>query len=99
MPTYVQLVTFTPQGARNVKESPARLRQAREAIEQAGGRFIASYYTQGRYNLIVINEMPDEQTALSFSLGTLMQGNVTTETLRAFTPEEFAAACAKLPPA
>jgi uncharacterized protein with GYD domain len=75
------------------------LQRAREALEKAGGRFVAAYYTQGQYDLVVVSEVPDEQTALAFTLGTVMQGNVTTETLPAFSPEEFAAALAKVPSA
>lgn len=97
MPHYVQLVKFTTQGAHNVKESPKRLEQARKALEAVGGRFVTALYTQGQYDLVVVSEVPSDEVGLAFTLGTVMQGNVTTESLRAYTPEEFAAALARVP--
>ena len=38
MPKYVGLLSWTDQGIRNVKETVQRADQARQAIEQLGGR-------------------------------------------------------------
>ncbi len=96
MPTYVFLCKFTQQGLKSVRtgEGPAR---ARRAIEQLGGRAIGSYVTMGRYDVVWVVELPDEQAAASFALGAGMAGNLTTETLRAFSPDEVREIVANLP--
>jgi uncharacterized protein with GYD domain len=43
----------------------------------------------GRYDAVVISEAPDDETAAKLALATGMQGNVHTETLRAFPEGEF----------
>ncbi|MBI3972234.1 MAG: GYD domain-containing protein [Chloroflexi bacterium] len=97
MPTYVTLGRFTEQGIRNVKQSPDRVNRARAAIEQLGGRMTLFVYTQGQYDFVSVADFPDEASAMSFLLSIGAQGNVRTETLRAFTPEEMQGFVAKLP--
>lgn len=84
MSTYVSLFKFTDQGIKNVKGTLDRAQQARAAMEKAGGRMTAIYWTQGRYDLVAISEWPDEEAATAFLLQLGMAGNVRTETLRAF---------------
>jgi uncharacterized protein with GYD domain len=43
----------------------------------------------GRYDGLVIAEFPDDATAAEAILTLASSGNVTTETLRAFTLDEF----------
>ena len=97
MPTYVTLVKWTDQGIKNVKETVARTEAARQAAEQAGGRLIAAYWTQGRYDVIVISEWPDEESAAAMMLQIGMAGNARSETLRAFTAEEMQRILQKVP--
>jgi uncharacterized protein with GYD domain len=84
MPTYVSLFKFTDQGIKNVKGTLDRVQQARSAMEKAGGRMTAIYWTQGQYDLVAITDWPDEEAATAFLLQLGMAGNVRTETLRAF---------------
>lgn len=88
MPTYITLMNFTRQGMENVKESPARLDAARAAIEAAGGKIIGYYLTMGRYDAVVISEGPDDETTAKLLLTIGAQGNIRTETLRAFREDE-----------
>lgn len=88
MPTYITLMRFTKQGIQNIKESPDRLDAARAAIEAAGGKIIGYYMTMGQYDAVIITEGPDDETTTKILLATGAQGNVRTETLRAFTEEE-----------
>lgn len=97
MPTYVTLLKWTEQGIKGVKETVTRADQARQAIEQQGGRLLATYWTQGAYDLVAIADFPDEETAMTFLLGLGMQGHVRSETLRAFSAEEMQRFIAKLP--
>ena len=89
MPTYVTLYRYTRQGITNVKDSPARIEKARKAVEQAGGKLKAVYVTMGRFDLVAISEWPNDEAGAAFVLKQAAEGNVTTETLRAFTEDEF----------
>ncbi|HXF60539.1 MAG TPA: GYD domain-containing protein [Caldilineaceae bacterium] len=90
MPAYVTLFNFTEQGIRNVKESPNRAREAAQAAQSMGGRFIGVWWLLGQYDGLVIIEAPDDETATRLLLATGMQGNVRTMTMRAFSEEEMA---------
>ena len=89
MAKYVTLINWTDQGVRNVKETTRRAEQARQAIEQMGGRLETIYWTQGRYDLVAVVEAPDDETATAALLRIAGQGAVRTETLRAFDAEEM----------
>ncbi len=89
MPTYVALMKWTEQGAKDVKATVDRTEEARRAIEQAGGHMSAVYWTQGAYDLVGIADWPDEESATAFMLSLSELGNVRTETLRAFSAEEM----------
>lgn len=88
MPTFIVLMKFTEQGIRGVKESPARYEAFKAA---AGGAEVGVkdiYWTVGHYDIVLTVEGSDEQvTAALLRLGA--QGNVRTETLRAFAIDEM----------
>ena len=89
MPAYVTLFNFTEQGVKNVKDSVQRGRGIAQAAESMGGRFIGIWWLLGQYDGVVILEAPDEVSATRLLLMAGMQGNVTTETMRAFSEEEM----------
>ncbi len=89
MPTYISLWKFTQQGRANVRQSPDRVKVAREMLEKRGGRVVGVWYTLGEYDLVTVSEGPDDQTATLVTLGVVGMGNVTSVTLRAFGEEEF----------
>jgi len=51
----------------------------------------------GQYDIVTIVEAPDEQSFMSFGFALGSAGNVRTQTLRAFTKDEFGASLGKLP--
>lgn len=89
MPTYALLTTFTQQGIANIHDSPNRTEDAKAEVESIGGTWKAFFVTMGRYDGLVIAEFPDDQTTAQTVLTLASSGNVTTETLRAFTLDEF----------
>ena len=89
MPTYVVLANWTDQGIRTVKESPQRLDATRKAIEAAGGKLIGFYLTMGKYDEVLIVEGPSDAVAATMALSSGSQGNVRTETLKAFPEDEY----------
>jgi len=96
MPTYITLYRYTQQGIKNIKKSPHRVDEARKAIEKAGAKLKAIYLTMGQYDLIAVSEWPNEESAAAFLLGQGAQGNVSSESLRAFSEEEFKSIVAKI---
>jgi len=97
MPTYVTLAKHTQKDGESIKQSPARLEAARQATKAAGAEIKQVFLVMGRYDIVVISEAPDDETAARLALTTAMQGNITTETLRAFTEAEFRNIVASLP--
>jgi len=97
MPTYVVLANWTDQGIRAVKESPQRLDATRKAIEAAGGKLIGFYLTMGKYDEVLIVEGPSDAVAATMALGSGSQGNVRTETLKAFPEDEYRKIIANIP--
>lgn len=88
MPTYITLGNYTDQGIRTIKELPERYRRTLEQVEKAGVRVHGWYLTMGAYDWVTVIEAPDDQTMTRALLALGMQGNVRTNTLKAFTFEE-----------
>jgi uncharacterized protein with GYD domain len=89
MPSYIALLKWTQQGIAGVQGSPARLDAGRAAFKKAGIEMKDVYLTMGRYDLICILEAPDDETLAKGMLTLGSQGNVSTETLKAFTEDEY----------
>ena len=86
---YVTLIRYTQQGAGKIKESPARLDAARKAAEKAGGKIHAWFLTMGKYDAVIVSEFPNDAASAKFMLATGAAGNVTTQTMKAFTEDEY----------
>ena len=97
MPTYIGLYRWTEQGIKNIKQSPARLEAGIKAAQQMGIEVKGVYVVMGQYDLITIAEAPNDETIAMFALALGLQGNVTTQTLRAFSPDEFGEIVSALP--
>ena len=89
MPTYVVLLNFTQQGVQTIKTAEERSGDVTAAIEAAGGKVLSLHYTMGQYDAVSVIEAPSDEVVTGLALGAAGRGNIRTETLRAFTPEEF----------
>lgn len=89
MPTYVSLLEFTQDGIANVEESPARLERAKDLAAEKGSEITDFFLTFGRYDAVVVFEAPDDETAAELVLTVAKQGAVSSETLKAFTEDEY----------
>jgi len=96
MSHFITLVRYTQQGAAKMKESPTRLDAAKKAAEKAGGKIHAWYLTMGKYDAIIISEFPNDEASAKFMLATVALGNVTTQTMKAFTEGEYRKIAASL---
>ena len=97
MPTFVVLTNFTNQGIQDVKASPDRFEAGGALLEQMGIKVQAHYWLMGRYDLLTIVEASDAEAVSRFALTVGLQGNGRTETMRAFSLEEFRTIVSALP--
>jgi uncharacterized protein with GYD domain len=97
MATYVVLAQFTDQGIRAVKNSAQRAGLAAEMAKSFGCEMREIYWTVGQYDIVTLIDAPDEQSFAAFGYALGSAGNIRTQTLRAFTKDEFGAILGKLP--
>lgn len=89
MATYIVLFNFTAQGMQNIKGSPKRIDILKKTLRDVGVELKKFYSVMGRYDTVCIFEAPDDKTMAKAVLAMGLAGNVRTETLRAFTEDEF----------
>ena len=89
MPTYIALLNWTQQGVSKVGSSAKRLDAGRKALKKAGVEMKDVYLTMGRYDMVCVIEAPDDETYAKAILGLASQGNVSTETLKAFSEDQY----------
>ena len=88
MPIYITLMKFTSQGMGGIPAWRDRVEEAERAIQSRGGQLLDAYVTLGRFDVVEVFEAPDDETAYQILIEVAKHGQVTTETLRAFTREE-----------
>ena len=89
MATYVILANFTDQGIRNVKDTVKRADVFKEMAKKKDVKVRDMYWTLGAHDVVAIIDAPNDEaiTGLGLTLG--MQGNVRTQTLRAYSASEI----------
>lgn len=93
MPTYITLVEYTEEGIENMNESPERLRRAREVATEHGGELSQFFLTMGEYDAVAVSTFPDDESCAKAMLTIARGGAVRTETLTAFTEDEYRDIC------
>lgn len=89
MPTYIGLINYTQHGIEQMDASPDRLEDAKALAESKGGEITDFYLTLGQYDAAYVAEFPDDESYTQFALNVAGEGAVGTETLKAFTEEEY----------
>jgi uncharacterized protein with GYD domain len=97
MATYITLLRYTHQGITSIKQAPERVDAARQAFRALGAELRALYLVMGKYDFVALIEAPDDTVAAKAALALGSKGNVSSETLRAFTEDEFRKIVAGLP--
>ncbi|RPJ22186.1 MAG: GYD domain-containing protein [Chloroflexi bacterium] len=97
MPTYISLTKYTQQGIQNIKDSPSRLDAAKKAFQSMGAEIKQFYLVMGQYDTVIVFDAPDEETVAKLMLATGSLGNISTQTMRAFTEDEFRKIVSGLP--
>jgi uncharacterized protein with GYD domain len=95
MPHYVVLYRFTDQGRKNIKDTVKRAAEVRRRNEERGFKVLGHYWTTGRYDLVTVVDAPSEEAMAAGLMGIAEVGNVSSETLRAFTDAEMGQIFAK----
>jgi uncharacterized protein with GYD domain len=80
-----------------IKESPDRIKKNRALVEQLGGRIIGIWLTMGEYDLVAVSEAPNAEVAAQVTMMVAGTGTVTSQTMQAFSEEEFASIVARIP--
>ena len=97
MGTYISLISWTERGIQTLKESPARLDEAKKAFQAMGAQIKAFFLVMGRYDMVLVAEAPDDETVAKLALAIGSRGGTRTETLRAYTEDEYRKIIAALP--
>jgi uncharacterized protein with GYD domain len=96
MVTYIGLLSFTDKGLQAIKDTTKRAAAAKETAKKHGVNLRDMFWTLGEYDAICVLEAEDEASVAAFSIGTALQGNVRTRTLRALSAAEMDKVLAKL---
>jgi uncharacterized protein with GYD domain len=83
------LMNWTDQGVKSAKETVQRRDQADTLAQKHGASIEQVYWTVGPYDLVVIVEAPDDESATAMLLKLGTGGNLRTTTLRAYDREEM----------
>ncbi len=91
MATHILFFSFTQQGIEGISESPTRVENAKKIVQSLGGSVKDFYAVMGcaAFDTIFIIDAPDDAIAAKAALAIAQKGNVRTNTVRAFTEDEF----------
>ena len=89
MATYVILGNWTQKGIENIRDGPNRLDEAKRVFQSMGAELKEFYLVTGRYDLVIICEVPNAETGAKLALAIGSNGAVRTESLRAFPEDKY----------
>lgn len=89
MPTFITLMNFTDQGAKNVKDSVKRADGVKDAAKKSGVTLKDIHWTMGVHDVVATWEAPDGPTMSAFVLSIGAAGNVRGVTMRAYSREKM----------
>jgi len=96
MASYICLLQFTDQGIRAVRDTTKRADAAKAMATKVGVNVTDVLWTLGPYDLVILAEAKDDESATAYALSLAALGNVKTQTLRAFRAKEFQAIIDKM---
>jgi uncharacterized protein with GYD domain len=89
MASYILLATYTEQGLKTVKDTVKRASTVKELAKKAGIDMKDTYWTLGQFDVVAVFEAPNDEAMTAFALSIARQGNIKTQTLRAFSDKEM----------
>lgn len=97
MITYIGLLNFTDKGVQGIKGTTQRAAAAKEVAGKFGVTMREIYWTLGSHDMVCVLDAKDEASLTAFNLAIASQGNVRSQSLRAFNAAEMDQIIAKLP--
>jgi len=91
MPTYIMLSILTDDGAKTIKDNPARIKEVNKEIEALGVTVKDQYAVLGPFDFVNIVEAPDNETVARVSAELAARGSVRIQTLAAIPIDDFIA--------
>ena len=89
MATFITTLHFTEQGVKAVRDTCDRAASFKATARKMGVKVTGLYWTLGAFDGVLVCEAPDEETATALLLHLGAQGNVRTQTARAFDAAEM----------
>jgi uncharacterized protein with GYD domain len=91
MAKYLFKASLSPEGVAGVlaEGGTARRTAVQNAIEALGGALESFYFAFGDDDVIIICDLPDNETAAGFAMETTSSGRVSTSTSVLISPEEI----------
>ncbi|MGH9877084.1 MAG: GYD domain-containing protein [Nitrososphaerales archaeon] len=69
MPVYMIQAAYTPEALATIINKPQnRFAAIKSSLENLGGRLKDAYFTFGKYDLVIIAEMPDNVSAVAVAM-------------------------------
>jgi len=87
MTIYVMLGNLKSSAFEKFDSIEERDKKAKKVIESLGGKMISLFYTFGRYDFVVIIDMPTKESLVTFLSIIAKFGTVRTETLETISPD------------
>jgi uncharacterized protein with GYD domain len=91
MGKYLYKASLTAEGVAGLRAEGGTARRAvvKKAVEALGGTLESFYFAFGNDDVIIICDLPDNETAAAFAMETVSTGRVSTSTTVLITPEEM----------
>ena len=89
MPYYIMLSSLTDEGAKTIKNNPARIKEVNAEVEAMGVKVLAQYAVLGPYDFVNILEAPDNETVTRVSVELSSRGTMRAMTLAATPIDDF----------
>ena len=89
MATFITTLHFTEQGVKAARDTCDRAASFKAAARKMGVKVTGLYWTLGAFDGVLVCEAPDEATATALRPQVQQQGNVRTQTARAFDAAEM----------
>jgi uncharacterized protein with GYD domain len=89
MATFITTLHFTEQGAKAIRDTCNRAAAFKKTAEKLGIKVLGEYWTLGVFDGVIVFEAADEATATAAMLHLSSQGNIRTQTARAYDPSEM----------
>lgn len=87
--TFILLSTLTDEGAKTIKNNPARIKEVNEELDRMGVHVVNQWAVLGPYDFVNVVEAPDNTTIARVSAELSSRGTVRVLTMAAIPIDDF----------